>query len=109
MAGAFRAVIDWARLDRNLEALGAELRRGGRAEQAIGIGADSMSLAAVAAVLGALLDAAIDGGVLIGGIVLAAAELGAVLTAAGRWPLFSLRNRPGEGDSVPCRSVADPV
>ena len=76
VAGALRASIDGARLDCYFEALGAELRRRGRAEQAVRIGADSMSLSAVAAVLGALLDAAIDRGVLIGGIVLAAAELG---------------------------------
>ena len=71
MAGALCAAIEGPRLDRNLEALVAELRRRGRAEQAVRIGPDSVRLAAVAAVLAALLDTAFARAVVFIGVVLA--------------------------------------
>src|SRR5208337_2307574 len=69
-----------------LETLAAECRRRRCAEQAVGIGADSVRRAAVAAILGALLDFAIGRAiVLIAGVVRAGVGLRARLTvAAGR-------------------------
>ena len=85
VTGALRAVIDRPRLDCDLESLAAELRGRRRAEQTVGIGADSMRLAAVAAVLTALLDAAITGAVVLVGVVLAGIGFDARLTGtAGR-------------------------
>ena len=75
MPGALRAVIDGPRLDRNLETLSSELRVRWRAEQAVRVGADSVRLAAVAAVLAALLDTAVARAVVLVGIVLAGVGL----------------------------------